>query len=134
MYSCPIKCPLFLPYECSCRRVSTRKLQYLHREMYFHLLCPLLDRNFALTRQTKPHQQHQWWLCKNWEKVSLISPKLSTGAITLSLKFLQIFSTVPYWVSLNKKNACNILNRVAIEYAVHDNSDFGYEVEITTLI
>ena len=39
--------------------------------------------------------------------VSLIFPMVSTGGKELSLIFCQNFSTVPYWVSLNRKKACS---------------------------
>ena len=38
--------------------------------------------------------------------LSLIFPKVSTGGKELSLIFCQNLSTVPYWVSLNRKKAC----------------------------
>jgi len=48
--------------------------------------------------------KHKAWMNKNL--VSLIFPKVSTGSKELSLIFCQNLSTVPYWVSLNRKKAC----------------------------
>ena len=78
---------------------------------------------------------------KGWmyqKGVSLIFPKVSTGGKELSLIFCQNLSTVPYWVSLNRKKACtqqNLQNSIfrKIEVTLNFNTYHKYENHLRNL-